>query len=90
MASIGLPGMRAHRARSRSSLRAQMTAEPAAARAIGQTIRSPNHRPISRSSSRLPSTTSPRARACLAEGRRTGLALAASASGSTEIAQAIR
>ena len=90
MASIGLPGMRAQRARSRSSLRAQMTAEPAAARAIGQTNRSPNHRPISRSSSIVPSTTSPRAKACLAAGRRTGRDLAPSSSGSTEIAQASR
>ena len=76
-ASMGLPERRGQRARSRSSLRAQMIAEPAAARAIGQTIRSPNHRPISRSSSRLPSTTKPRAMACRAAGRgwvRPGLA----------------
>ena len=76
IASIGLPGMRAQRARSRSSLRAQMTAEPAAARAIGQTIRSPNQRPTSRSSNMIPSTTSPRAKACRTDGRRTGWALA--------------
>ena len=92
--AIGLPGrcslIRAQRWRSPSSLRAQISADPAAASATGQATASPNQMPAPRRKSMLPATMQATAAICRLRGRCRERVAGLAVSGSVLRAQSTR